>query len=82
MARFKLEYMMSHAGIKGPINGYKNKKPIYLGIKTEHTERQVVPKVRTFYNPDPRYDFRYDALEDILANLELSSYTKKIANML
>ena len=82
MARFKVEHMMKEAGIKGPINGYKNKKPIYLGLKTEHAERQVVSRVKRFYKPDPRYEFRYETLEDILSKIELSSYTQKMAEML
>ncbi len=82
MARFKTEHLMKEAGIRGPINGYKNKKPIYLGIKIEHAERQVIQREKRLYEPDHRYEFRYDTLEDILLNVGLSGYTEKVAEML
>jgi hypothetical protein len=82
MARFKVEHMMKESGIKGPINGYKKKKPIYLGIKVEHAERQVVPMVKRFYKPDERYEFRYDTLEQIIEKIQFSSYSQKVVEML
>ena len=82
MARFKVEDKMRKAGIRGPINGYRNKEPVHLGIKIEHAERQVIPREKRFYEPDPRYEFRYDTLKDILCKTEISGYVEKVAGML
>ena len=81
LARFKLEHMMKTAGIKGPINGYRNKKPIYLGIKAEHAEREVISCSKRFYEQDDRYEFIYDSLEDLMEGFELSGYTDKLIKM-
>ena len=54
----------------------------YLGIKIEHAERQVIQREKRLYEPDCRYEFRYDTLEDILLNVGLSGYTEKVAEML
>jgi hypothetical protein len=82
MARFKVEHMMKESGIRGPINGYRNKKPIYLGVKIEHAERQIVSQTKRFYRSDDRYKFRHDTLQDILKKTKLSGYSEKMARML
>lgn len=82
MARFKVEHIMKEAGIKGPINGYRNKKPIFLNIKLEHAERQVVPMGKRIYKRDRRYEFRYDTIEDLLHKINLFGYAKKLAGFL
>ena len=82
LARFKLEDMMKSAGIKGPINGYRNKKPVYLGIKAEHAEREIISRSKRFYEADDRYEFVYDSLEHLIKGLELSGYTDKLIKMI
>jgi hypothetical protein len=81
MARFKVEHMMKEAGIKGMNNGYVG-RPIYSSVRAEHAERQVIPQIKRLYKPDDRYEFRYDTVEDILNNVKLSGYTRKMARML
>ena len=78
LARFKLEQMMKDAGIKGPINGYRNNKPIHLGVKAEHAEREVVSCSKRRYEPDDRYEFVYDSLQCLIEGFELSGYADKL----
>ena len=78
MAKFKVEDMMKQAGIKGPINGYKQGKPIYRNIKIEHADREVVRSTKRYYKADPRYNFRYDSLEDIFNNFQTPDAMKKL----
>ena len=82
MARFKVEHMMKESGIRGPNNGYRNEKPIYLGVKIEHAERQVVSQTKRFYRSDERYRFRHDTLRDILKRVKFAKYSGKMARML
>ena len=62
-------------------NGYVV-RPIYSSVRAEHAERQVIPQIKRLYKPDDRYEFRYDTVEDILNNVKLSGYTRKMARML
>ncbi len=78
MARFKVEDMMKKASIKGPINGYRNGKAIYRNVKVEHTDREVFKSNKRFYKADPKYQFRYDSLEEIIQSFETPERMKKL----
>jgi hypothetical protein len=78
MARFKVEDMMKKAGIKGPVNGYRNGKPIYLNIKTEHADREIITNQVRHYKPDSKYEFRYDSFEDSINNFETPDSMRKL----
>ena len=78
MARFKVEDMMKKAGIKGPINGYKDGKPIYLNIKTEHADREIIVNQIRHYKPDSKYEFRHDSLEDLISSFKVPNSMKKL----
>ena len=70
MAKFKVKKMMKKAGIRGARNGRDVKRPDhykYYAIKVEPAERQIVRNCIRHYEPDDRFDFRYDTVEDILA---------------
>jgi len=87
MARFKILDMMKKAGIKGARNGRDTYNPNiyrYYSVKIEPTERQIIPNVKTFYEEDDRFEFRYDTPEEILENYknDMENYTSKINNVL
>jgi hypothetical protein len=75
MARFKILKMMKAAGMRGERNGRNPKYPEnssvpykYYAIKIEPAERVVYSATKRFYKPDPRFEFRYDTIEEALAN--------------
>jgi hypothetical protein len=75
MARFKILKMMKTAGMRGERNGRNPKYPEnssvpykYYAVKIEPSERVVYSATKRFYNPDPRFEFRYDTIEEALAN--------------
>ena len=75
MARFKILKMMKSAGMRGERNGRNPKYPErssvpykYYAIKIEPSERVVYSATKKFYEPDPRFEFRYDTIEEALAN--------------
>ena len=75
MARFKILKMMKAAGMRGERNGRNPKYPErssvpykYYAIKIEPSERVVYSATKKFYEPDPRFEFRYDTIEEALAN--------------
>jgi hypothetical protein len=75
MARFKIVKMMKAAGMRGERNGKNPKYPErssvpykYYAIKIEPSERVVYLATKKFYEPDPRFEFRYDTIEEALAN--------------
>ena len=78
MARHKVEHLMKEAGIKGPINGYRNEKPVYLSIKTEHAERQVIPSVKRTFRKDDRFEFLDLEISEILEQFSPSPYIEKL----
>lgn len=87
LARFKILDMMKKAGIRGARNGRDTYNPNiyrYYSVKIEPTERQIIPKVETFYEDDDRFEFRYDTPEEILKNYknDMQNYTSKINNVL
>ena len=70
MAKFKIKKMMTEAGIRGARNGRDVNRPghyKYYAIKLEPAERQVIRNSVRYYEPDDRFEFRYDTIEDILA---------------
>ena len=69
---------MKEAGIKGPINGYRNEKPVYLSIKTEHAERQVIPSVKRTFRKDDRFEFLDLEISEILEQFSPSPYIEKL----
>jgi hypothetical protein len=75
MARFKILKMMKAAGMRGERNGRNPKYPEnssvpykYYAIKIEPAERVVYSATKRIYEPDPRFEFRYDTIEEALAN--------------
>jgi len=73
MARFKVIKMMKAAGMRGERNGRNPKYPErssvpykYYAIKIESAERIVYSATKRFYEPDPRFEFRYDTIEEAL----------------
>ena len=78
MARFKVEDMMKKASIKGPINGYRNGKPVYLNVKVEHADREIIKQHKRYYELDPKYEFRHDSIEDIIKAFETPDGMKKL----
>jgi len=70
MAKFKIKKMMKEAGIRGARNGRDVNRPDhykYYAIKVEPAERQVLRDVVRYYEPDERFEFRYDTVEELLA---------------
>ena len=78
MARHKVEYLMKEAGIKGRGNGYNNNKPVYLSIKVEHADREIVPSIKTIYERDDRFLFMEQNINDILKQPRTPSYIDKL----
>jgi len=75
MVRFKVLDMMKKAGIRGSRNGknplYPERSKIpykYYAVKIETAEREVRPDVVCYYEPDSRFEFRYDKTEDLILN--------------
>jgi len=78
MARHKVEHLMKEAGIKGPINGYRNEKPVYLSIKTEHAERQIFPSIKRIFESDNKFEFLDLEIAEILEQFQASPYIDKL----
>ena len=69
MVRFKVIKMMKSVGIRGMKNGRHPtdpKKHKYCSIKVEPAERIVEPDIKRYYDPDERFEFRYDTVFDLL----------------
>ena len=71
---------MKEAGIKGPINGYRNEKPIYLSIKTEHAERQSIPNAKRIFRKDDRFEFMDLGIAEILGQFSPHPYIDKLVS--
>lgn len=86
MAKFKIVKMMKAAGIRGARNGRDQKYPDrykYYAVKVEPAEREVFSSTVRYYEPDERFVFCYDSLEDILdKGGELRGYLKKVTDAL
>ena len=62
--------MMKEAGIRGARNGRDVKRPghyKYYAVKVEPAERQIISNVIRHREPDSRFEFRYDTVEQLLA---------------
>ena len=86
MARFKIIKMMKEAGIRGARNGRDVKNPEkykYYAVKVEPAEREVFSNNKRFYEPDERFIFKYDTLEEILSVASSpKGYLKKLCEAL
>ena len=87
MARFKIIQLMKDAGIRGARNGrdtYNPKLYRYYSPKIESAQREIVRDIKNYYEPDERFEFRYDTPEEIIKNFagELESYSSKLARIL
>lgn len=63
MARFKILNMMKETGLRGKKNGKRRDDPLktnYYALKIEASERQVEENIVRYYEPDPRFEYRYD----------------------
>lgn len=82
MAKFKIIKMMKNAGIRGARNGRDVNNPDrykYYAIKVEPIDRQVLSGAVRYYEPDDRFEFNYDTIEDLVKNKEKpKGYLKKI----
>jgi hypothetical protein len=70
MVKFKVQKMMKAAGIRGPRNGRDTKYPDkykYYAIRVEPAERVIERDIKRYYEPDERFEFRYDTITDLLA---------------
>ena len=89
MARFKILKMMKAAGMRGERNGrnpkYLERSSVpykYYAIKIEPSERVVYSATKKFYEPDPRFEFRYDTTEELLKKASLpTGYLGKISEV-
>ena len=69
MVKFKVTKMMKAAGIRGTRNGRDVNNPDkykYYAIKIEPSERVIEPDIKRYYEPDERFEFRYDSVFDLL----------------
>ena len=69
MVKFKVTKMMKAAGIRGTRNGRDVNNPDkykYYAIKIEPSERIIEPDVKRYYEPDERFEFKYDSVFDLL----------------
>jgi len=87
MARFKITQLMKDAGIRGARNGrdtYNPKLYRYYSPKIESAQREIVRDIKNYYEPDERFEFRYDTAEEIIKNFpeELESYSSRLARRL
>ena len=87
MARFKITQLMKDAGIRGARNGrdtYNPKLYRYYSPKIESAQREIVRDIKNYYEPDDRFEFRYDTAEEIIKNFseELESYSSRLARRL
>jgi hypothetical protein len=87
MARFKILQMMKDAGIRGARNGRDTNNPNiyrYYSPKIEVTQREIFPDVKSYYEDDPRFEFRYDTPEEIMEQFgcEPDNYSSKLMNLL
>ena len=82
MAKFKIKDMMKQAGIRGARNGRDQKRPDkykYYAIKVEPAEREVISRNVRHYEPDERFEFCYDSIEELVANASPpSGYLRKL----
>jgi len=87
MARFKIIKLMKEAGIRGARNGRDTYNPNlyrYYSPKIESAQREIVRDIKNYYEPDERFEFRYDTAEEIIKNFpsRLESYSSRLASRL
>lgn len=86
MAKFKIKKIMTEAGIRGARNGKDSKRPghyKYYAIKLEPSERQIQRKHVRYYEPDNRFDFRYDTVDSVLSEARWpTGYLGKICEII
>ena len=75
MVKFKVLDMMKKAGIRGSRNGknplYPERSSVpykYYAVKIEPSERQIYRNIITHYEEDPRFEFRYDTIQEAVKN--------------
>ena len=89
MARFKVLKMMKAAGIRGERNGrnplYPERSTVpykYYAVKIDAAERVIYPTTERLYEPDPRFEFRYDTTEELLKEASApTGYLGKISEV-
>ncbi len=87
MARFKILELMKKVGIKGARNGRDTNNPElyrYYSPKIEATQREIIADVTNYYEEDPRFEFHYEAPEEIIKEFdeEPDTYASKLINLL
>ena len=86
MAKFKILKMMKSIGIRGTRNGRDVKNPEkykYYAVKIEPAERVVEPNIKRYYEPDERFEFRYDSVFDLLKEPKTpKNYLGKLSGLL
>ena len=78
---------MKDNGIRGARNGrdtYNPKLYRYYSPKIESAQREIVRDIKNYYEPDERFEFRYDTAEEIIKNFpsRLESYSSRLASRL
>jgi len=69
MARFKILNIMKEAGLRGKKNGKRRDDPLkinHYALKIEASERQVEENIVRYYEPDPRFEYRYDTAIELI----------------
>lgn len=86
MAKFKIKKMMKEAGIRGARNGRDVNRPDhykYYAIKVEPTHRQILSDMVRYYEPDERFEFRYDTIEQLLVQGgNIKGYLRKLCEVI
>ena len=86
MVKFKVLDMMKKAGIRGSRNGrnplYPERSTVpykYYALKIEPAEREIYPDIVRHYEPDERFEFRYDTIKNFISDsVEPKDYLKKL----
>ena len=86
MVKFKVTKMMKSVGIRGGRNGRDVNNPErykFYAVKVEPSERVVEPDVKRYYEPDERFEFRYDSVFDLLKEPKTpKNYLGKLCGLL
>ena len=86
MVKFKVTKMMKSVGIRGGRNGRDVNNPErykFYAVKVEPSERVVEPDVKRYYEPDERFEFRYDSVFDLLKDPKTpENYLGKLCGLL
>ena len=86
MVKFKATKMMKSVGIRGARNGRDVNNPEkykYYAVKIEPAERVVEPDVKRYYEPDERFEFKYDTVFELLKEPRRpKNYLGKLCDMI